>query len=396
MSDFTAYAQEIQKKLGAEHNVFFFWKGRVALYAILRALGLKENDEVILPALTCVVVPNAIIYLGAKPVYVDVSPKTYNIEPGLIEDHITSRTKVILAQNTFGLSSDLDGLFSLAHKHGLWVIEDCAHGFGGTYKGKPNGTVADAAFFSTQWNKTFSTGIGGFAVTKDDALASGIQELVDQACAPGKSEKISLAAQMAANRLFLNQTTYWAALGTYRWLSKHNLVTGSSAGQELLAPEMPVDFLKKASRVQARRGIKEVQDLQANLAHRKQVASRYKQMCTQLGIEPPFEPAYAEHTFIKFPLLVKDRGTFIREAEKHRIELGDWFVSPIHPVHDQVHRWGYTYGLNPVAEALSQSLVNLPTHAKIDDRYLGKIESFLQKNRENIFFSATECLSWRK
>jgi dTDP-4-amino-4,6-dideoxygalactose transaminase len=65
-------------------------------------------------------------------------------------------------------------------------------------------------------------------------------------------------------------------------------------------------------------------------------------------------------------------------------------------VHDQVHRWGYTYGLNPVAEALSQSLVNLPTHAKIDDRYLGKIESFLQKNRENIFFSATECLSWRK
>ena len=100
-------------------SLFLFWKGRVALYAILKAIGIKEGDEVILPAFTCVVAVNPIIYLGAKPVYVDVDPMTYNIDVKRLEREnvkTLSKAKAILAQNTFGLSADLDAIFEMATK----------------------------------------------------------------------------------------------------------------------------------------------------------------------------------------------------------------------------------------------------------------------------------------
>ena len=156
-------------------SIFLFWKGRVALYAILKTLGIKEGDEIILPAFTCVVAVNPIIYLGAKPVYVDIDPMTFNIDVSVIEKKITEKTRAILAQNTFGLAPDLDRIFEVANKYNLMVIEDCAHGFGGFYKEKPNGTMADASFFSSQWNKPFSTGIGGFAVAKHPDIAEKLK-----------------------------------------------------------------------------------------------------------------------------------------------------------------------------------------------------------------------------
>ena len=106
-------------------DVFLFWKGRVALYSILKAMGLGEGDEVILPAITCVVAANPIIYLGAKPVYVDIDPKTYNVDVTKIEQKITKRTKIILAQNTYGLSSDIDSISEIAGRHTLKMQEGC-------------------------------------------------------------------------------------------------------------------------------------------------------------------------------------------------------------------------------------------------------------------------------
>ncbi len=158
----------------SEHNVFLYWKGRVALYAILKSLDLSEGDEVILPAFTCVVVPNAIIYAGLKPVYVDISPKTLNMDISLVKDAITDKTKVILCQNTFGLSSNIEEIILIAKKFNLITIEDCTHGFGGTYKGKPNGSFCDAAFFSSQWNKPFSTGIGGFLLVNNEKILTKV------------------------------------------------------------------------------------------------------------------------------------------------------------------------------------------------------------------------------
>ena len=138
-------------------HVAFTWKGRVALYAILKALRIGPGDEVVIPAFTCVVVPNAVLYAGATPVYCDIDAATYTPTAETIAPQVTDRTRLIVAQNTFGLSADLNPIMRLAANRGIPVVEDCAHGLGGTYRGRPNGTVADASFFSTQWSKPISS-----------------------------------------------------------------------------------------------------------------------------------------------------------------------------------------------------------------------------------------------
>ena len=187
-----------------EENIFFYWKGRIALYAFLKSLKLQKDDEVIIPAFTCVVVPNAIFYTGLKPVYVDISPKTFNIDISLLEKAISNRTKVIVCQNTFGLSSNILEIISFAKKHNLYTIEDCTHGFGGYYKGKPNGSYCDAAFYSTQWNKPFSTGIGGFLVVNDDKLVKNVRALEIEKAKPSIVEMIVLLFLLIFRQLIVN------------------------------------------------------------------------------------------------------------------------------------------------------------------------------------------------
>ena len=369
---------------------YLFWKGRVALYAILRAIGIKKEDEIILPAFTCVVVANPIIYLGVKPVYVDINPKTFNIDVSKIEEKITSKTRVILAQNTFGLSSDIDAIREIAKKYNLWVIEDCAHGFGGTYKGKKNGTVADAAFFSTQWNKPFSTGIGGIAVTKNEELAEKLGILEQQAVKPSLKEELTLKMLLLIRNKLLTPSVYWYALKIYRQLSKWNLILGSSQGYELEKPVEPPDFFKGFTETQAREGLKYFKKVNGRykidliIEHRKKIAGLYKEILMDLGFEPPYEPDYSEHTYLKFPLLVKNRRKFFLLAQENKIELGDWFLSPIHPIMSNFELWGYKWGTNPVAEFASCHIVNLPTHEKIDENYVDRVYSFLKENKDEI------------
>ena len=381
------FKKAISEYLGLE-NIFLFWKGRIALYAILKALDIEEGDEIILPAFTCVVVVNPIIYLGAKPIYIDIDPRTLNIDPNKIEKKITKRTKVIIAQNTFGLSSDLDAIFEIAKKNNLCVIEDCAHGFGGTYKGKKNGTIADASFFSTQWNKPFTTGIGGIAVTRKESLANKLKYIEERAIEPTYKEKIMLKGLLEIRKKFLKYNIYWFALNTYRKLSKWNIVLGSSQGYEIERPVKPENFLKGLSEVQAEEGLKYFEKfndkykIDSIIEHRKKIAYLYKKILTELDLDPPYESPYAEHAYLRFPFFVKDRKKFFTLAEKENIEIGDWFISPIHPVVKNFDLWYYKVGDNPISELGSNHIVNFPTHENIDENYVNRLYEFLKKNKD--------------
>ena len=142
------YEKQFAQIVGAKY-AFGYANGRMGLYSILQALGIGSGDEVIIPAFTCVVVPNAIIYRKATPIYVDIDPKTFNIDISLVEKRITSKTRALYAQHTFGLVCDIEGLNALGAKYGIPVIEDGAHALGASWKGNPVGSLADVAFFST-------------------------------------------------------------------------------------------------------------------------------------------------------------------------------------------------------------------------------------------------------
>ena len=359
------YKKELASYLQTDENQFFlYWKGRVALYAILKAMGVDKDDEVILPAFTCVVIPNAIIYLGAKPVYVDIDLKTYNARFEDIKKAVTEKTKAIICQNTFGLSSDMEEITAFAKERNIFTIEDCTHGFGGYFNQKPNGSYCDAAFYSTQWNKPFSTGTGGFALINNLNLLEPIQKINQDLIAPSAKQKISLQMLYFIREKLLNKHTYWRLIKFYRFLSRKNLVLGSSSGEEIISVVMPHNYFMKLSEVQIKKGIKNVKSLSVALNRRKENARIYTDflLCQNKNHVPT--SLFENHSFLKYPLLVENRDEIFRLAEKHKIELGDWFISPIHPVQKDFEQWQLNPELFPNAVFAATRMINLPTDIK--------------------------------
>ncbi len=368
----------------APDQIFLFWKGRVALYSLLKAIDIQPGDEVILPAYTCVVVPNAILYAGGKPVYVDISPDTFNMDIGLLEAAITPKTRVILCQNTYGLSSHLDAINAMAQKHGLITIEDCTHGFGGSYQGRPNGTHCDAAFFSTQWNKPFSSGVGGFALTRDPSIAERLAALSRTLPHPPFRNLAVLKALYFVRRYLLTQRNYWSLVRLYRWLSRHNLIVGSSSGPELLDSRMPANYLYGFSKTQSREAIRNLAMLPVWQKEQRDNARVYTEFLRRHGKCHVSPALHDDHGFLKYPLLVKNRPAFMAAAEKARINLGDWFVSPLHPVEGDLSDWGFAPENFPVATGIARHMVNLPTVRVDQQRVLGfladHLDSILDEN----------------
>src|ERR1035437_2248291 len=144
--------------------------GTVALHLSLVALSLGPGDEVIVPTLTYVASANAISYTGAMPVFVDSLRDTWQMDPKDVVRKITSRTRAIMVVHLYGHPCDMDAILSIAKRHGLFVIEDCAEAFGSRYHGKHVGTFGDIATFSFYGNKTITTGEGGMVVTNDAIL----------------------------------------------------------------------------------------------------------------------------------------------------------------------------------------------------------------------------------
>ncbi len=373
------YKEAIASVLNSRsENVFLYWKGRVALYAALKAMGIKEGDEIILPAFTCVVVPNAIKYLEAKPIYVDISPSNYNMDIDKLEDAITEKTKVIICQNTFGLSSNIESVIQIAKKHNIYSVEDCTHGFGGYYNGKPNGSYCDAAFYSTQWNKPFSTGIGGFLIVNNFELVEKVRKLEAEKSKPNRINKSILYFLIIFRKYFINNYTEQTLVKLFRFLSKHNLVLGSSQGNELTGTEMPENYFRDISSVQVKTGIKQLKNLESIIELRKKNAAEYTKFLKSNNKIYVDEKLFENHLFLKYPLLVKDRELFFNLALKEKVILGDWFLSPIHPVKENFELWDLDIELFPVAKEISQKIVNLPTDIK-NNR---KVMEFLLRNLE--------------
>lgn len=149
--------------------------GTAALHLALMALGVERGDEVIVPTLTFAATANAVIYCGGKPVFVDSEPDTWNMDPALIEERITPRTKGIIAVHFRGHPADMDAISAVAGRRGLFVVEDAAQSHGAEYKGRKTGSLGDIAAFSFFGNKIVTTGEGGMVVTDDEALAAKVR-----------------------------------------------------------------------------------------------------------------------------------------------------------------------------------------------------------------------------
>jgi dTDP-4-amino-4,6-dideoxygalactose transaminase len=148
-----------------------------ALHLALLSIGIKKGDEVLVADFTFPATGHSVLYCGAKPVFVDIDLKTYNITPELIEEKISERTKAIIPVHTFGQPAEMDAIMEIAENHNIRVIEDAACALGAKYKNKYAGTIGDVGCFSFHARKGITTGEGGMAVTNNKNLAEKIRNL---------------------------------------------------------------------------------------------------------------------------------------------------------------------------------------------------------------------------
>lgn len=160
--------------------------GTVALHLALLALDVRPGDEVLVPSLTYIATANAVRYVGAEPVFVDVDPETWCIDPQLLEASVTRRTRGIIAVHLYGHPADMDAINHVAAVHGLWVIEDAAEAHFARYRGRPVGSLAKLATFSFYGNKVITCGEGGALTLNDPQLEVRLRTLRGQGMDPNR------------------------------------------------------------------------------------------------------------------------------------------------------------------------------------------------------------------
>jgi dTDP-4-amino-4,6-dideoxygalactose transaminase len=334
---FTKRATELLTPLVGGGTVLLTTSCTHALEMTGMLLGLEPGDEIILPSFTFVSTVNAYVLRGATPVFVDVRPDTLNIDEARIEEAITPRTKAIVVVHYGGVACEMDEILSLGAKHGIPVIEDNAHGLGGTYKDRELGSLGALATQSFHATKNISCGEGGALVVNDARFA----------------DRAEIIREKGTNR----SQFFRGAVDKYRWVD-----VGSSF--------LPADILS-AILVAQLENFDAIQDRRQKIWHTYE--SALGGWVAANGVALPTVPAYCGHPAHVFQLLLptpQDRKRFIAELAAAGI------VAPFHyvPLHDAPIglRLGRTAGC-PVTENISARLVRLPLFAGLGDDDLGRV-----------------------
>jgi len=177
------FEQAFARYVGVSHAIAVC-NGTVGLHLALHALGIGPGDEVLVPDLTFVATAHAVLYVGATPVFVDVEPDTWCMDPVAAERAITPRTRAIIPVHLYGHPADMDAIQRLADKHGLFIVEDAAEAHGAEYHNRRVGSIGNVGVFSFYGNKIITTGEGGMVTTNDSALAERLRYLKDHGMSP--------------------------------------------------------------------------------------------------------------------------------------------------------------------------------------------------------------------
>ena len=171
-------------RFGRKHAIAVS-SGTAGLHLAVRAMGIGTGDEVITTPFSFVASSNCILYENARPVFADIDPQTWNIDPAKVAGAVTARTKAIIPVDVFGQPADMDAVLAIAGKHNLRVIEDSCEAIGACYKGRKAGALADVGVFAFYPNKQMTTGEGGVVLTDDDELAMLMRSMRNQGRDPG-------------------------------------------------------------------------------------------------------------------------------------------------------------------------------------------------------------------
>ncbi|GKU26928.1 LegC family aminotransferase [Clostridium folliculivorans] len=310
--------------------------GTAAIQLALIALGIGEGDEVIVPSMTFISPVNAIKYVGANPVFVDVNRDTYVLDVEKVEELITDKTKAILPVHIYGHPVDMDSLMKIAEKHNLYVIEDATEALGSKYKDKMVGTLGHVGCFSFNGNKLITTGAGGMLVTNDEALGERAKFLSNQT-------KVTLE-----NKAFYH-------------------------------PEVGYNF--RMPNLLAAFGVAQLEQIDEYIKVKRDNASYYNELLTAVkGITVPVEKEWAENCFWLYSALIEDdykltRDELIKVLSENGIESRPFFM----PIHDMPPYKECKHGDLTVTNELYARGINLPSSVGLTKEQIEMVCSVIKK-----------------
>lgn len=334
-----------------------FDSGRTALQAALQAVGVGAGDEVIVQAFTCVVVTNAITWLGAKPIFVDIFSGTYTADPVAVERAITNKTKAIIAQHTFGQPVAPE-IFAIAEKHNIPVVEDCAHALGGyDAAGKLLGTRGAAAIFSFGSDKVISGVRGGMAISADPQVADRLRAF---------QAKLPALPRWVIKMHLQNPLMFSLGKATYHWGFGKILLALSKKTRAINRIIEPAEkkgrgvrwFPAQLPGALAELALEQITHLDTWNKIRQQTAKMY---ATRLAHNPAILSCGTDQTWLRFPVQVRDLPAILARARQANIMLGDWYRTPIAPQDSDYSAAHYVPGSCAVAEKTGETIINLPT-----------------------------------
>ncbi len=313
-----------------------------ALHLSMIVLGISPGDEVIIPAMTFAATANAVIHAGGVPVFADCLKDTMNIDPRDLEAKITPRTKAVIIVHFAGRPCRMDEILDICERHGIKLVEDCAHAIEAEYDGQKTGTFGDIGCFSFYVTKNIITGEGGMAITNHNEYA----------------DKIKVMA--------------------LHGMSKDAWKRFSDDGYKHYQVVYP-GFKYNMMDIQAALGIHQLPRVEDYWRRRRWIWQRYMESFSHLpAFLPPLVPANMKHSYHLFTLLLDidrltiDRDRFLEEMTRRKLGVGVHYLAlHLHPYYQEAY--GYKAGDFPNAEWISHRTVSLPLSPKLRDQDVERV-----------------------
>ena len=319
-----ALEEEIAKLCDVAHGVGLA-SGTDALILALRVCGVRAGGEVLLPPFTFVATGSAVSALGAKPVFADIRPDTYNIDPAELERRVTSRTRAIVVVHLYGLSADMDPIVAFAKARNLPIIEDNAQAIGASYKGRRTGSMGDVACLSFYPTKNLSAyGDAGMVVTNSAELAARLRTLRNH----GQAEK------------YLSSEPGW-----------------NSRLDEIQAAILRVKLRHLSDWQRARQ------------SH----AAEYNRLLSQIpGVMPPLAPEGFEHVYHQYTIRIEQRDALQKFLSARKIGSTVYYPYPLHlqPLYAAL---GHKAGDFPHSERAAQEVLSLPMYPELRKEHIARV-----------------------
>ena len=327
-----AFEKNVEVYLGTKHAIGCA-SGTDALQIAMMALGIKPGDEIITTPFTFVATTETIALLGAVPVYVDIDPKTFNIDPDKIEEKITPKTKAIMPVHLYGQPVDMDRIMDIAKKHKLYVIEDAAQAMGAKYHDKLICTIGDIGCISFYPSKNLGAfGDAGMLTTNSDDLA----------------EKIRMIISHGSKRKYYHET---------------------------LGVNSRLDSIQAAILDVKLKHLDEYCDA------RNAAAEKYNARLKD-HVEVPYVMPGVKHIFHQYSIRVKNRNAMQEFLKENGIPSMIYYPVPLHL--QEAYKYNYLPGDYPVSEEIAADIISLPMHTELDDAQIdlicSKVIEFLNKN----------------